>query len=108
MSDLIKPHIRKYKKDRERLFKGNKHAMYVHEHIAIAIIMQSRLSNSKTIKFRADLGFSQNNLMLKKERSVMIHLLKAFSAEKLKLQRKALKSEWVRTDMYFFEHKFPV
>ena len=47
MSDLIKPHIKKYKKDRERLFKGNKHSMYVHEHIAIAIIMQSRLSNPK-------------------------------------------------------------
>ena len=46
--------------------------------------------------------------MLKKEQAVMITLLKAFSAEKLKLQHKALKNERVRTDMYFFEDRFPV
>ena len=80
--------------------------MYVSEDILIAIIMQSRLSDPKTIKFRADLGFNQINLILKKEQSVVIPLLKAFSAEKIKLQHKALKSERVRIDMYFSEHKF--
>ena len=70
--------------------------------------MQSRLSDSKTIKFRTDLGFNQINLILKKEQSVVIPLLKAFSAEKIKLQHKALKNERVRTDMYFSEHKFAV
>ena len=40
--------------------------MYVHEDIGITIIMQSRLSDPKTIKFRADLGFNQINLILKK------------------------------------------
>ena len=82
--------------------------MYVHEDIAITLIMQSRLSDPKTIKFRADLGFNQINLILKKEQSVVIPLLKAFSAEKIKLQHKALKNERVRTDMYFSEHKFAV
>ena len=38
----------------------------------------------------------------------MIPLLKAFYTEKIKLQRKALKNERVRTDLYFFEHKFAV
>ena len=47
------------------------------------------------MKFRSDLGFDQINLILKKEQSVVIPLLKAFSAE----------YERVRTDMYFFEHK---
>ena len=70
MSDPIKSQIKKYKKDRERLFKGNKHSMYVHEDISITIIMQSRLSNPKTIKFRADLGFSQINLILQKGQSI--------------------------------------
>ena len=65
MSELTKPKIRKYKIDRARLFKGSKHSMYVHEDILILIIMQSRLSDPKTIKFRADLGFSQINLILK-------------------------------------------
>ena len=44
MNELTKPQIRKYKTDRARLFKGNRHSMYVHEDIAIGIIMQSRLS----------------------------------------------------------------
>ena len=58
MSELTKPKIRKYKIDRARLFKGSKYSMYVHEDILILIIMQSRLSDPKTIKFRADLGFN--------------------------------------------------
>ena len=66
MSDLTKQEIRKYKIDRAELIKGSKHSMYVHEDIAITIIMQSRLSDPKTIKFRSDLGFNQINLILKK------------------------------------------
>ena len=51
--------------------------------------MQTRLSNPKTIKFRSDLGFNQINLILKKEQSVVITLLKAFSqktSQKMKEQ----------------------
>ena len=88
MRELTKPQIRKYKIDRARLFKGSKHSMYVQEDIAIKMIMQRRLSNLKMIKFWADLGFNQINLILKKEQSVVIPLLKAFSAEKIKLQHK--------------------
>ena len=63
--------------------------------------MQSRLSDPKTIKFRADLGINQINLILEKEQSVVIPLLKKFSAEKIKLQQKALKNERLRTDVFF-------
>ena len=66
--------------------------MYVHENIAITIITQSRLPDSKIIKFRTDLGFNQINLILKKEESVVIPLLTTFFAEKIKLQHKALKN----------------
>ena len=69
--------------------------------------MQTRLSKPETIKFRSDLGFNQINLILKKEQSVVIPLLKAFSAEKIK-QHKALENEKVRTDTYFSEHKLVV
>ena len=93
ISDLTKPQIRKYKIDRARLFKGNKHSMCVSEDILILIIMQSTLSDPKTIKFRADLGFNQINLIPKKEQSGVIPLLKAFSAEKIRLQHKALKTK---------------
>ena len=88
MSKLTKLQIRKYKIGRARLFKGSEHSMYVHEDVAIGIIMQSRLSNPKMIKFRADLGFNEINLILEKEQSVVIPLLKAFSAEKIELQHK--------------------
>ena len=47
-------------------------------------------------------------MVLKKEQSVVIPLLKAFSAEKIKLQHKILENETVRTDMYFSERKFVV
>ena len=90
------------------MFKGSKHSMYVHEDIAIGIIMQSRLSDLKSIKFRADLGFNQVNLILKKEPSVAIPLLKAFCAEKIELQHKILKNEIIRTDVYFSESKLVV
>ena len=70
--------------------------------------MQSRLSGPKTIKFRADLGFNQINLILKKDQSVVIPLIKAFFAEKIKLQHEALKKGRLRTDMYFSEHKFAI
>ena len=82
--------------------------MYVHENIAITIITQSRLPDSKIIKFRTDLGFNQINLILKKEESIVIPLLTTFFAEKIKLQHKALKNERVRTDMYFSDHKFAI
>ena len=49
-----------------------------------------------------------NQLDSKKEQSVVIPLLKAFYAEKIKLQHKALTNERLRTDMYFFEHKFAI
>ena len=82
--------------------------MYVHEDIAVTTIMQSRLSDPKTIKFKADLGFNQINLIPKKEQSVVIPLLKAFSAEKITLQHKTFENERARTNMYLFEHKFTV
>ena len=46
MKELTKQQIRKYKIDRSRLIKGSEKSMYVHEAIAISIIMQTRLSKS--------------------------------------------------------------
>ena len=108
MNELTKQQIRKFKIDRARLIKDSNHSMYLHEDIAISIIMQSRLSNPKMIKVRSDLGFNQINLILKKEQLVVIPLLKSLSAEKIEQQRKALKHRRVRTDMYFSEDKLVV
>ena len=87
------------------MIKGSEQSMYVDEVIAIPIIMQTRLSKPEIIKFRSDLGFNQINLILKKEQSVIIPSLKAFFAEKIKLQHRALENERVKTDMSFSEHE---
>ena len=66
MNELTKQQIRKYKIDRTILIRGSKKSMDVSEVIAIPIIMQTRFSKPETIQFRSDLGFSQTNLILKK------------------------------------------
>ena len=100
MNDLTKQQIRKYKIDRARLIKGTKHSRYVHEDILIPIIMQSRLSDSKAIKFRTDLGFNRINLILKKEQSVIKSMIDAFKGEDIRIQYTVL---GYRIDLYFYE-----
>ena len=82
MNEITKQQIRKYKIDTARLIRGSKQSIYVSEVIAIPIIMQTRLSKPETIKFRSDLGFNEISLILKKEQSVVLLLLKTFSTEK--------------------------
>ena len=108
MINLTKQQIRKYKIYTAKPIKGSKHSMHFHEDTVVTIIMKSRLSNPKTIKFRTDLGLNQINLILKKEQSAKIPLLTSLSADKIKLQHTALKNERLRADMYFSEHKFAV
>ena len=55
MSDLTKQQIRKYKRDRGKLIKGSKHSMYGSQDILIPITMQLRLSDLRSITFRANL-----------------------------------------------------
>ena len=74
--------------------------MYINEVIVTPIMTQTRLSKPIKIKFRSNLGFNQVNLVLKKEQSVVIPLLKEFSAEKINLQYKMLENERVRTDIF--------
>ena len=105
MNDLTKQQIRKYKIDRARLIKGSKHSMYVHEDILIPIIMQSRLSDSKTIKFRTDLGFNQINLILKKEQSVIESIKDTFKGEDIRIQYTVL---GYRIDLYFYKYKLAI
>ena len=102
MNNLTKQQIRKYKIDRSRLIKGSKYSMYVHEDILIPIIMQSRLLDSKAIKFRSDLGFNQINLILKKEQSVIESIRDTFKVEDIRIQYTVL---GYRIDLYFYEHK---
>ena len=105
MSDLTKQQIKKYKIDRTKLFKKSKHSMYVHEDIAITIIMQSRLSDPETIKFRSDLGFNQINLILKKEQTVLKPIKDAFKGEDMQTLYTVI---GYRIDFYFHKYKLAV
>ena len=87
------------------MIKSSKHFMYVHEDILIPIITQSRLSDSKTIKFRTDLGFNQINLILKKEQSVIESTKDAFKGEDIRIQYTVL---GYRIDLYFYKYKLAI
>ena len=105
MSDLTKQQIKKYKIDRSILIKGSKHSMYVHEDIVITIIMQSRLSDLETIKFRSDIGFNQINLRLKKEQTVLKSIKDAFEGEDMQTQYTVI---GYKIDFYFHKHKLAI
>ena len=67
--------------------------------------MQSRLSDSKAIKFRTDLGFNQINLILKKEQSVIESIRDIFKGEDVRIQYTVL---GYRIDLYFYEYKLAI
>ena len=104
MSEL-KQQIKKYKIDKSRLIKGSKHPMYVHEDIAITIIMQWRLSDPERIKFRSDLGFNQINLILKKEQTVLKSIKDEFAREDMQTQYTVI---GYKIDLYFHKHKLAI
>ena len=87
------------------MIKGSKHSMYVHEDIAVTIIMQSRLSDLETIKFRSDLGFNQISLILKKEQTVLKSIKDAFEGEDMKTQYIVI---GYKIDLYFHKHKHAI
>ena len=65
--------------------------------------MQSRLSDSKTIKFRTDLRFNQINL--EKEQTVIESIKDAFKGEDIRIQHTVLGQ---RIDLYFYEYKLAI
>ena len=67
--------------------------------------MQSRLSDSKTIKFRSDLGFNQISLILKKEQSVIESIRDTFKGDDVRIQYTVL---GYRIDLYFYEYKLAI
>ena len=105
MNDLTKEKIKKHKIDKSRLIKGRKHYMYVHEDIAVTIIMQSRLSDPETIKIRSDLGFNQINLILKKEQTVLKSINDAFEGEDIQTQCTVI---GYKIDLDFHKHKLAI
>ena len=79
--------------------------MYVHEDILIPIIIQSRLSGWKAIKFRSDLGFNQINMLLKKEQPLIESIRDIFKGEDIRIQYTVLS---YRVNLYFYKHKLAI
>ena len=56
-------------------------------------------------KFRCKLGFKLHDIMMHKEESVTIKIIKVFSNEKILLKHSALNYQ---IDLYFSEHKLAI
>ena len=57
--------------------------MYAHECIIIPIIMQCRVATPKSIEFRSNLRFNQDDITLTKEQSVLKSVMDAFEGENM-------------------------
>ena len=77
--------------------------MYAHECIIIPVIMTSR--SSKAIKFGSKLGFSQYEITLKKELSVLKSVMNTFEGETMKNQYSVL---GYKIDLYFYDYKLAI
>ena len=100
----IKQKIREYKIRRSGLLDDEKF-MYTHEDIMMPITMSYRVSTPEAIEIRSKLGFQQYDLILNKERSVILKITQFFSNEKILLQHGVL---GYRIDLYFPKQKLAI
>ena len=70
-----KNQIKKYKKHGSELTEGVKH-IYTHENVVILVIMGAR--SPEPVKFRSKLGFTQYDIIIEKELSVLGAIMETF------------------------------
>ena len=104
-----KDQIRKYKR-REKELDHNSTAtfMYVHSDLMSKIIKHFRGGKKRQIKkkdFRCKLGFKLHDIIMCKEESVTIKIIKVFSNEKILLQHSVLNYQ---IDLYFSKPKLAI
>ena len=97
-----KQQLKKYIRHRSEFINDTKF-MYAHECIIIPVIMTSR--SSKAIKFGSKLGFSQYEITLKKELSVLKSVMNTFEGETMKNQYSVL---GYKIDLYFYDYKLAI
>ena len=97
-----KEQIKKRKRYGSEFIKDVKH-IYAHESVAVPVIMGSR--SPKAIKFRSKLGFSQYDITLKKESSVLKSITNTFEGEDMETQYNVLS---YRIDLYFHDYKLAI
>ena len=79
--------------------------MYTHEEIIMPIIMHCRVSTPEAIEFKSRLEFSQHDLIMTKEQSVLTKIIKVFASEEILLQCSFLS---YKIDLYFPEHELAI
>ena len=92
-----KEQIKKYKEYGLELSKGIKH-IYAYEDVVIPVIMDGK--SSEAIEFRSKLGFTQYDITLKKESSVLKSIMETFEGENMETQYSVLT---YRVDRYFHD-----
>ena len=96
--------IRKYKKHGSKFIKNEKF-LYALECIIIPIMMNCRVSTSKSIEFRSKLGFDQYDITLAKEKSVSKSVMDLFEGENMQTQYSVL---GYRIDLCFDKYKLAI
>ena len=75
-----KEQTKSYKRH-EKEFIADFTGIYIHEDLALSIIMDCRTPTA--IKFRTKLGFDQHDLIMTKEQSVLTKIVKAFAIKEI-------------------------
>ena len=97
-----KEKIKKYKKYCPELIEGIKY-IYAHEDVVIPVIMGGR--SPEAIEFRSKLGFTQYDITLKKESSVLKSIMETFEGDNMETQYNVLA---YRADLYFYDYKIAI
>ena len=79
------------------------HFAYAREDVVIPVIMGGE--SPEAIELRSKLGFTQYEITLKKESSVLESIIKTFEGEDIKTQYAVLN---YRLDLYFHDYKLAV
>ena len=96
--------IRKYKRHGSEFVEDIK-CIYAHECIIAPVIMHCTVSTPKKITFRSKLGFTQYDLTLHKERSVLKSVMDASEGEHMQTQYSVLAN---RIYLNFHDYKIAV
>ena len=77
--------------------------IYIREDLNLLTVMDCRTPT--TIEFKSKLGFKQLDIIMRKEQSVLIRIMKIFGSEKISLQHSVLD---YKIDLYFSEQRLAI
>ena len=79
--------------------------MFIREDIIMPIIMHSRVSTPEAIELKTRLGSNQDDLIMKKEKSVLTKIMKVFASEEILLDHSVLS---YKIDLYLSKHRLAI